>query len=161
MPHIVNMAQADLRTAVAGADHSQLGMVCKVTNSSGARALTPLTDTDDALVVAGNYAVAMKYSSNAWAVDTTSADTTALGDRRTAIKSGDVILECRRGTILEYDLTELGASLQSTPPAVGDALGIASGLWATTAAATTSGIATPVVGRVHQVLGSKYQIELL
>lgn len=161
MPHIVNMKEADLKTATAAGTHSQLGMVCKVTGTAGARVLTPLTDTDDALVLMGNYAVAMKYSADGNEA-TSSTVPSALGSRIATITAGDIVLECRRGTIIEYKTAELGSSLQGAFPTVGQDLGIASSLWSTIAAATTSGIATPVVGRVHQTFGTaSVQIELL
>jgi len=162
MPSIVNFKYADLKTAKAAADMAALGMVCKVTLVNGARTLTVLGDTDDALVVSGNYAVAMKYGTDAYEVDTTTADTALTGDRRVSIKQGDLIVEARKGTILEYDASEVDASLDPNRagalPTDTDTLGVKGGLWCTNAAASPTGIQN--VAKVHSVSGTKIKIEL-
>lgn len=169
MPNIVNMKYADLGTARALGTHSQLGLVCKVTaHSDGNRALTPLLDTDDALVVSGNYAVAMKFDTDANEVDSSTAPAVT-GLRTVSITAEDLVVECRKGTVIEYAASELAVSLDpgngGTLPVVGADLGIAGAKWSTIAAATSSGIATPVVGRCHRVFGTgataKVQVELV
>lgn len=165
MPHIVNHKYADTSTAIAGADHAALGMICKVTNSNGKRLLTPIGDTEDALVVEGNYAIAMKYSTDEFEA-TSSTAAARLGDRKVSIKQNDVILEVRRGAIVSYTPAEVDASLDparsGTMPTVGQALGVSGSRWATAAAATTAGIASPVIGRVFKVYGtSEFEVELL
>lgn len=161
--HIANWKYADIGTAVAGADMAQ-GQVCKVGASGVNRTLTPLGDADDALVLSGNYAVAVQVSIDPNEVDSSTAPA-RLGTRIEEIKSGELVMECRKGTILRYTADLLDDSLDAgrggATPAIGDALGIQGGKWATIAAATSSGIATPVVGRVHKVFGTDVLVELV
>lgn len=164
MPHITNMKYADLGTAVAGEAIAQ-GQICIVTDhGDGRRELNIAGDTDDALVLAGNYAVAMKFTTDANEVNSSTADSST-GSRLATIAEDDVILEVRRGSKIEYAAAELGASLDpgraGTTPGVGDDLGVSGGYWATIAAATSAGIATPVIGRVSEVFGTSVRIELL
>lgn len=162
--HVVNWKYAQVLTAVAAADMDQ-GQVCAVGGTGANRELTPLADTDDALVLAGNYAIAMKVSTDPAAVDESDAPA-RLGSRlNDEISTGDLIMECRRGSLVRYTADLLDDSLNpaalGTTPAIGDDLGIAGGKPATIAAATSSGIATPVVMRVHNVVGTDVIIELL
>jgi len=164
MPQITNMKYADLGTAVAGGTIAQ-GQICIVTDhGDGRRELNVAGDTDDALVLAGNYAVAMKFTTDANEVNASTADAST-GSRLATIAVDDIILEVRRGSKLEYTAAELGASLDpgraGATPVVGDDLGVASGYWATITAATSSGIASPVIGRVSEVFGTSVRIELL
>ena len=168
MLHVTNWTVADIGTGVAAADMAQQGLVCKVTDDgSGRRLMTVLADTDDALVLAGNYAIAMKVDTDANQVDEVDAnvDTDVTGDRRVMIKEDDLIMEVRRGAKVEYSADLLHDSLNpaaaGTTPSVGDALGISGGKFATIAAATSAGIASPVVARVHKVFGTNVVIELL
>lgn len=164
MPHITNMKYADLGTGVAAATIVQ-GQICIVTdNGAGKRLLTVAADTDDALVLAGNYAVAMKFTTDAAEVQSSTASA-ATGSRLATIAADDLVLEVRRGAKIEYTAAELGASLDAArggaTPTVGQALGVSGGYWATAAAATSAGIATPVIGRVNAVFGTTVRIELL
>ena len=164
MPHITNMKYADLGTAVAAGTIVQ-GQICIVTDTTtGRRKMTVAADTDDALVLAGNYAVAMKFTTDAAEVNSSTASAST-GSRLPTIATDDVILEVRRGAKIEYAAAELGASLDpgraGATPVVGQALGVSGGYWATIAAATSAGIATPVIGRVNEVFGTTVRIELL
>jgi hypothetical protein len=171
MIHVTNWKYADIGTAIAAADMAQQGLVCKVTdNGDGRRLMTVLLDTDDALVLEGNYAIAMKVGTDAEEVDGVHPDVangvTALTvpaptrDREVTILAGDLIMEVRRGAKVEYSSDLLDAQLVAAPPTVGLALGIQAGKWTTVADAAT-GIASPVIGRVHKVFGTNVVIELL
>lgn len=161
--HVVNWTDAEIGSAVAGANMDQ-GVVCLVTASGTNRELNVVLDTEDADVLPGNYAVAMKMSSDPDFVDSSSA-AAATGDRTDPILAGDVIMEVQRGAILEYTADLLDDSLDpgrgGATPAIGDDLGIQGGKWATITAATSSGIASPVVARVHKVFGTRVQIRLV
>jgi len=178
MIHVVNWKYADIGTAVAGANMAQQGMVCKVTASGANRVLTPISDTEDALINTasgaqawGNYAVAMKVDTDAFEVDGDNADGLTIdrvltGDRRVKISNNDLIMEVRRGAKIEYSADLLDASLDparsGATPAVGDQLGIKGSLWSTFAAATPTGIQpAPAIARVHKVHGTNVVIELV
>jgi hypothetical protein len=168
MPHIANMYYADLLTAVAG-ETLALGDVVKVVaTATGQRKLMKLANTDDN-IPGGNYAVVMKYSAIQNQVESSTVPA-RLGSRIETIETGDLVLECRKGTMLEYDAAELGNSLNpataGTLPTVGDALGVLAAKFETVAAATTgTGVTAPVIGRVHKVHGTgataKVVIELV
>jgi hypothetical protein len=162
--HIANYFDADRRSAIAGNDLS-MGAVCKVTaDSNNERVLNAVTVTGD-LANIGAYGVAFKVSSDPLQVDTSTVPTAFLGDRTVSIKSGDRIVEVRRGAILEYAPSILDASLD---PARSGALPVAG---ATLAVKPTTGlpcsvgagsaITTPVVLRCYNVVNGKVRIELL
>lgn len=170
MIHVTNWKYADIGTGVAAAAMSQQGLVCKVTDDgAGRRLLTPILDTEDALVLAGNYAVALKVDTDPNEIDFANPDGLtvpgATRDRSVTIAADDLVMECRAGTKLEYSADLLDNSLNpaqgGTTPTVGQDLGISGSKWATIAAATSAGIATPVVGRVHKVFGTSVVVELV
>lgn len=162
--HIANYFDADRRSAIAGNDLS-MGAVCAVTtNSAGERVMNFATVTGD-LQKVGAYAVALKVSSDPLQVDSSTVPTAFLGDRVVSIKSGDRIVEVRRGAILEYAPSILDASLDPARagalPVAGDTLAVKSttGLPCTTGAA--SAITSPVVLRCYNIVNGKVRIELL
>lgn len=176
MIQVTNWKYADIGTGVAAANQAVQGMVCKVTDSSGKRLLTVLTDTDDALVFSatyvnsGNYAVAMKVDTDANEVDFANPDGLAASvgtaNRFVTIRAADLIMEVRRGSKIEYSADLVDASLDparsGATPAVGDSLGVKGGKWATVAAATATGIMpVPAIARVHKVFGTNFVVELV
>lgn len=171
---IANYYDADRRTAVAGED-IPLGAVIKISagavgvSGSPLRKANIVANADAALLVAGNYGVAFKVSGDPLAVtaSTVTADSGKdLGSRIVSIKSGDLMVEVRKGAILEYDPGLLHSSLDparaGTLPTVGQALGVLGGLFATAAATTSgSGITSPVIARVYNTQGGKVRVELV
>lgn len=163
--HIANYFDSDRRSAIAGNDLS-MGAVCKVTADAvtGERVLNFATVTGD-LQNVGAYAVALKVSADPLQVDTSSVPVEYLGNRIVTIKSGDKIVEVRRGAILEYSPTILDASLDPARagalPTAGAALAVknTTGLPCTTGAA--GAITSPVVLRCYNVVNGKVRIELL
>lgn len=157
MPYfgIPNFYEADRRTARAGESMAQ-GSVCKVSDwNDGQRKLLKVAGGD---TITGA-SVAFKVSTDPNLVESSTANTTLLGQRTVSIVSGDYIVEVRgRGTFLEYSTDLLHSSL-ATPPAVGTALGILAGQWCT--AATGSAVTSPVVGRVFRYFGTRLIVELV
>jgi hypothetical protein len=149
---IVNYFESDRRTAFAAADMA-LGSICKVTaNANGDRLMTTAPVQADLQKV------------GAYAIDVTSVPVEYLGNRVVSIKSGDAIVEVRRGAIVEYDPSLLDASLDPARsgvlPTDGATLAVsATGLPCTTAA--VGAITSPVILRCYNVVGGKVRIELL
>jgi hypothetical protein len=162
---IANYYDADRRSARATEDIAAQGMVVKVSNSGGERMLTKLADADAALLVPGNYGVVYKVSTDALQVveSAASANATVTGDRIVKIRSGDDVVEVRRGAICEYSADLLHASLDparaGTTPVAGEALAIKGSQWCD--AAEVGAIISPVVGRVFQVRGTSVLVEIL
>jgi hypothetical protein len=160
---IVNYFESDRRTAFAAADMA-LGSICKVTaNANGDRLMTTAPVQAD-LQKVGAYAIAFKVSADPLQVDVTSVPVEYLGNRVVSIKSGDAIVEVRRGAIVEYDPSLLDASLDPARsgvlPTDGATLAVsATGLPCTTAA--VGAITSPVILRCYNVVGGKVRIELL
>src|SRR4051812_14526622 len=123
--HVANYFDAERRSAVAGNDLA-MGAVCAVTtNSSGDRVLNTITVVGD-IQKTGAYGIALKVSPDPLQVDVTSVPVELLGNRVVTIKSGDRIVECRRGSIMEYSPTICDASLDPARagalPNAGDSL---------------------------------------
>lgn len=161
--HIANYYDSSRRTAIAGEDIS-LGAVIKLSAATnGDRLARTVGDSDSALLVAGNYGVAMKISTLELQVSKTVGVPQDFGSRLVTISSGDAIMEVARGAILEYDPTLLHTSLNpsagGTLPTVGAALAVKSGTFC--AVGTAGAIASPVIARVHGLVGSKVRIELV
>lgn len=161
--HIANFRDASRRTTTAGAE-IPLGAVIVAADVNGVRTSTAVGDAQSALLVKGNYGVAMKLSKLQYQVSSTVNNIPEdFGSRLTSIKSGDAIVEVAPGAIMEYDVALLHSSLDPARggalPAAGAALGIKSGLFCT--AATSGAITSPVVGRVHEVIGGKVRVELV
>lgn len=162
--HIANFYDAPRHTAFAGED-IDLGAVIKISASAaGERMAMQVTDSDSAELVAGKYGVAVKVSVDQLQVSETLYGVPAeWGSRVVEIKSGDAIVQVGKGAIIEYDPSLLHDSLNpaegGTLPAIGAALGVKGGKFST--AATSGAIASPVVGRVFDVLGGKVRIELV
>jgi hypothetical protein len=167
MAHIANLSASQGYPAIATANTTP-GMICKVTDTgNGKRTLTPIANNESALLVSGGYGVAIKYSTDPAEVTVSSAPS-EWGNRLNVIYAGDVILEARKGAIIEYTAAELDDSLNpdaTTPgtlPTAGQALGIKGSKFATITAATATGIPSPVVGKVLTVNGkNEIRIELV
>lgn len=159
--HIANLYDAERHTAVAG-EAIALGAVIKIVNDGGSRKALQVADADAAALVPGNYGVAYKVPTDPLSV-TSSTAPAAFGIRTLSIVSGDLIVQCERDTILEYDVSLLHDSLNPSAggalPAATTALGIKGGKFCT--AATAGAITSPVVGRVFDIIGSKVRIKLV
>lgn len=162
--HIANFYDAPRHTAIAGAA-VDLGAVIKIDQGpAGERRALQVTDADSALLVKGNYGVAVKVSADQLQVsEVVSGVPSDWGSRIVAIASGDAIVQVGPGAIIEYDPSLLHSSLNPSAggalPTVGTALGLKGGKFCTTG--TASAITSPVVGRVFDVLGGKVRIELV
>lgn len=160
---ITNWKYADVGTVVAATDMGQ-GQLCKIDGLGLNRRATILTDTDDALVLSGNYCMVLKVGTSDEEADVSTVPA-RFGTRLVGIFAGDLVAEVRKGAKVRLTADLLDASLDparsGTTPAVGAALGISGGRLSTIAAATTSGIATPVVARVHKVFGTDVIVELV
>lgn len=161
--HIANYADASRRTAIAG-EAIALGAVIKLNaNAAGERQALTVADGDAALLVSGNYGVALKVSNQMLQVSASDDVPTEFGTRLVEIKSGDAIVEVAKGAVLEYDPSLLHSSLDPARagalPSVGQALGIKGGLFCT--AGTGGAITSPVIGRVFGLVGNKVRIELV
>lgn len=156
---VLNWYDADRRTAVAD-EAMALGDVVKVVvaASDGQRHVTKLGDTDDALAVAGNVGVVFKVAGTDDSVQSSTASAKT-GDRTVTIAANDLVVLLRGGAIIEYNISELDASLSA--PTVGQTLGVSGSKFATVAAATSAGIVSPVIGRVYAVNGTKCAIEIV
>lgn len=163
---IKNFYEAD-RLTVKAAEAMTIGDIAKVVVSGTERTVSKLGDTDDALAVPGNVGVVFKVSTDPFQVveSAASANAAITGDRIPKIASGDLIVLVRAGALIEYNASECDASLDpdnsGTLPTVGQSLGVSGSKWATIAAATTAGIASPVVGRCYEVSGKKITVELV
>jgi len=161
--NITNFQDADRRSATAGETMS-LGMVTYAkADANGHRFLMKLGNGDSAKAVVGNIGVVFKVSTDPYQVETTTVNTTLLGDRRVAIASGDAVVEVRRGAILEYDPTELDNTLNpataGTLPKAGDVLAVVGSKFCNPSAG--SAIVSPVIGRCFDLRGGKVLIELV
>lgn len=163
--HIANLYDAPRLTAVAG-EAIAIGAVIKITgaNADGERLAMTVADADSALLVKGNYGVAVKVSADDLQVsESLYGVPTEWGSRVVAIASGDAIAQVGPGAIIEYDPSLLHNSLNPAAsgalPAVGEALAIKGGKFCK--ANVASAITSPVVGRVFDVLGGKVRIELV
>jgi hypothetical protein len=161
--NICNLFESDRRSATAGEAMVQ-GMVVKVSDAgTGVREVNQVDDADSALLVAGNYALVMKISMDPAQVTastiTSSPRVAGSGD----IAEGDAVIECRRGTIMEYSADLLHASLDASrageTPVAGQALAVKDAQFCK--ANVGSAITSPVIGRVYQVFGTKVQVELV
>lgn len=163
---ILNYFDADRRSVSAG-EAMTIGDVVKVVVSGTSRSVTKLGDADDALALPGNVGVVFKVSTdpNQVVESAASANAAVTGDRIPSIASGDAVVICRAGTIIEYNASELDDSLNPDAagvlPTVGQDLGVSGSKFATIAAATAAGIASPVIARCYQVIGSKVAVELV
>lgn len=160
--HVANYFEADRRSAVAGND-LPMGSVCAVTtNAAGDRVMNAVTVVGD-LAKTGAYGIALKVSADPLQVDVTSVPVELLGNRVVTIKSGDRIVECRRGSIMEYSPTICDASLDPARagalPIAGDSLGVKAGLPCTLGAGGGALISTLVL-RCYNVVNGKIRIEL-
>lgn len=161
--HIANYFDASRRTAIAG-EAIPLGSVIKLSAApNGDRRALVVADADSALLVPGNYGVALKISTLQLQVTESNNVPAEFGTRLVAINSGDAIIEVARGAILEYDPSLLHNSLNPAQggalPAVGAALAVKNGKFC--AVGTSGAIASPVIARVHGLVGSKVRIELV
>lgn len=165
--HIANFADADRRTAVAG-EVLALGVVTIASENvaTGARKLMRVTAA--AQMKVGVTGVALKVSADADAAtaSTVNTDTAAnTGSRIVTIAAGDLIIECRRGSIMHFDVSLLDASLDPARAGVlpnpGEALGVhpTNGLFCSLG--TAGAFLVPVFGVCHETFGTtKVRIEL-
>lgn len=161
--HIANFYEADRRTAVAGENMTQ-GMVVKIDQSaSGERRLYKLLNTDSAELVAANYAVVAKFSVDPDQVESTTAPSPTRDRTTVNVLSGDMVVEVRRGSIIEFSADLLHSSLDparsGATPAATDTLAIKDSLFCKTDVA--SAITSPVVARVYKVYGTAVLVELV
>jgi len=161
MLHIANFLDATRWTVTAGANIA-LGAVIRIANSGGQRIAFQVVDANSALLVPGNYGVAYKVHVDPLAV-TSSTAPAAFGDRRNEIVSGDLIVQVDRGGIVEYDVsllhTSLNPNLGGTLPIAGADMAVKNGLFA--AVGTSGAIASPVVGRVFDIIGNRVRIQVV
>lgn len=156
--HVANFYDAPRWTVKAGASLAE-GQVIRIVNQNGVRTALPVADGDAALLVAGNYGVAFKVNADPLGVATSTAPA-AFGDRTLQLNSGDFIVQLDRDAIVEYDVSLLHDSLNPNEggalPVAGAALAVKDGLFC--AVGTGGAIASPVVGRVFDILGSKVRV---
>jgi hypothetical protein len=160
MVNIANLATADRRTATAG-EAMSMGMVVKVSDDgAGGRKLMKLADADSAEVASGKFAVVYKVTADALRVDSSTVPND-WGSRLVTIASGDLVVEVRKGAIIEYTLDELDVSLTSGGApncAAGEALQIKGSKFCK---AGTSGAITTLAGRCYDILGNNIRVELV
>lgn len=152
--HIANLLEADRRTATAG-ETMDMGMVVKVqSDNAGGRYLMKLADGDSALAVSGNVGVVYKVGTDAFQVDSSTVPT-EFGSRLVTIASGDLVVEVRKGAILEYSLDLLHSSLTSSGVQnciPGEKLEIKDSTFCK--AGTSGAITSPIVGRCYGLRGT-------
>lgn len=153
---IANFFEADRLTAFAGEALDQGEVVAlSGTNGSSKRVATSVTGSGQLL--AGNVAVAVKFSNDEYQVIASTVPS-ELGSRLVTIGSGDVIVAVRNA-IIEYDISDLHASITASNVAPGEALSLLNGKFCK--AGTGGAIASPVVGRVYDTLNGKVRVELV
>lgn len=159
--HIANYMDSDRRTATAGED-MPLGCVTVHTPDAAGlqRKLMKITSAGD--IKPGRVGIAFKVSADPRQVtsSTVNADSGLdFGTRVVSIKEGDMIVEVRRGAMVEYDVSLLDATLDPARagvlPVVGEELGIdpATALFCKNNKA--GAIVAPVLGVVFELRGSK------
>ena len=161
--HVANFFDAPRLTGVAGEAIPEGSVILLFgSNAAGERVFKAVTNGQSALLVNGNYGVALKISKEPNAVASSTAPA-SFGDRTVTIVSGDLITQVKRGAILEYSVSLLHDSLNpntaGTLPVAGAALGIVGGKFCS--AGTGSAITSPVIGRCLDIIGSKVRIELV
>lgn len=162
--NVANLLDADKRTAVAG-EAITMGMVIKLSDDgAGRRKALKLADSDAAVAAKpGTYGIAYKLSTDSNQVNSSTAPS-SLGDRTVSISSGDLIIELRRGAIVEYSADLLHSSLDpsrsGTTPQAGTDLNVKGSQWCATSGVAGSMSGT-VIGRVFRVFGTKVLVELL
>jgi hypothetical protein len=159
--HIANFRDSDRATVRAWAD-LDLGDVIRIVDDGvGGRAALPVTALGH--LVTGRYAVAMKFSADPEAVQESTVDDdsgASLGSRIVSISSGDFIVACGPGAILEYPEEELDASVTTSTVDAGDFLAIksSSSKFCTQA---SGDITAKVVGQVHSTFGTRILVRVL
>lgn len=162
--NVANLLDADKRTAVAG-EAITMGMVIKLSDDgAGRRKALKLLDADAAVAAKpGTYGVAYKLSTDSNQVASSTAPA-VLGDRTVSISSGDLIIELRRGSIVEYSADLLHSSLDpsraGTTPQAGTDLNVKGSQWCALAGVAGSMSGT-VIGRVFRVFGTKVLVEVV
>lgn len=159
--HVANWYDADRRSALAGSAFA-LGSVCVATaGAKGDRVVNPVASDAD-IAKTGAVSIVIKVSSDPLQVDASTVPS-EMGTRIVTIKSGDQVVECRPGSIVEYHPSLLDASLDparaGTLPTVGQSLGVKGGLPCALGAASAL-VAAPIL-KVYDVVGGKVRVELL
>lgn len=158
--HIANYEAADRWSAIAGEDMPLGCLVSMEPLAGGGRKAMKVDAAAD--LVAGNYYIAFKVSTDAMAVSKSTAPA-KLGDRTLSIANGDQIVLVAPGAIVEYDATLLDDSLNpaaaGTLPAVSAKLGVKASKFCATGAGGGA-IVDPLVAEVFDVFGTKVQVLL-
>lgn len=155
--HIANFEDADRRTATALEAMVEGNVVYASGVPGGKRCLNKVTVTGNLKV--GAWGVVAKFSDQALAVSDSTASVTDFGSRLITIVSGDLVVEVRRGAILEYSTDLLHPSITALNVSPGEELGILNAQWCK--AATGSAIVSPVAGKIYGVRNGQIQIELV
>lgn len=160
--HIANLLDSERYTVKAG-EAIALGQVIVINNVAGVRTATYVRDAQASQLVQGKFGVAYKVSDDSLAVRESAVPADFAGSRVVTIGSGDLMVNVLPGAILEYDLSLLDASLDparsGTLPTATAALSIKDGKFC--AVGVSGAIASPIVGRVYDLLGGKVRVELL
>lgn len=159
--HVANWYEADRRSATAGAA-LPMGGVCVATGDANNNRVLNVAASDADLAKTGQVSIVIKVSSDPLQVDKSTVPS-EMGNRIVTIKSGDAVVECRAGSIIEYAPEALDASLDpargGTAPVVGQKLGVKAGLPCSLAASGAL-IAAPIL-EVYNLVGGKVRVELL
>jgi hypothetical protein len=154
--HIANFLEAPRYSARAG-EAMPLGSVCKVLDwGNGEQKLLKLGTGDAAYLSGSNYAVVTKFSTDPNQVASSNVPA-SYGSRVVAIASGDHVVACYPGSIMEYTSDLLDASLSA--PHVGDDITVKDGKFCL--AGTAGQASAQIVATVFRVFGTKTLIELL
>lgn len=156
--HIANWEDADRRSATADETLAQ-GNVCYVSGTAGGgvRKLRKVTQASE--LVDGNVAIVVKVSDNALAVTSSTGVPTDVGSNLVTIVSGDAVIAARKGSILEYDVSLLHASITASNVSPGEKLALLSGQWCKVG--TGSSVSSPLAGVVYDTLNGKVRVELV
>jgi hypothetical protein len=161
--HIANFYDADRRTAKAD-EAIVMGAVIKIEDDlAGGRLAHTLVSGDGALLVAGNYGVAYKVSTDAASVISSSTGDTT---RVVSIVSGDYIVEVRRNALITYTADMLHANLDPDRGGTTPLAGAPLALWTSATAnkwcaSGTGGAIATLIASVFKTEGTNVVVELL
>lgn len=155
--HISNFFEADRLTVHAGEAIGQ-GNVIAISGLNGTSRRIAVKATSGGQFLAGNVGVAVKYSNDEYQVVASSVPS-ELGSRLVTMASGDLIVAVRSGAIIEYDASDLDASITTSNVAPGEALAVLNSKFCKASAG--GAITSPVIARVYDVLNGKIRVELV